>query len=209
MGWEIWMVDPHGMGGSGGSTTSLGWYEANDVETAFREFKAGSAGPCVLYGTSMGAVSILRAVYCGWVEPDALILECPFDRFTHAIAGGYERFGLPSALLMPATVFWVGTQQGFNAFDHNPVTYVRRVHCPTLLMQGEFDDTVGRSHAQEVGRRLKRNSTFAFLPGAGHAYLVTRSAGAWRTNVHAFADRLFPTVLAGNGSEGARNLPPK
>ncbi|MGB8168724.1 MAG: alpha/beta fold hydrolase [Chthoniobacteraceae bacterium] len=192
LGWEIWLIDPHGIGGSEGTTTSIGWHEATDVAAAFREFRSGSNGACVLYGTSMGAVAILRAAHEGWVKPDALILECPFDRFTHPIATGYGRFGLPGNLFGPATAFWVGAQQGFNAFDHNPVEYISSVRCPVLLLQGEDDDTIGRAYVRAVGNGLGPNGTFAFLPGAGHAFLVTGAAKVWKSSMRSFASRTFP-----------------
>lgn len=192
MGWNVWMVDPHGIGGSAGTTTSLGWHEASDVAAAFRNFRSTQSGPCVLYGPSMGAVAILRAIHEGWVDPDAVILECPFDRFTNAIGTGYERMGLPRFPFGPAAAFWVGAQQGFNPFAHNPATYMRSVKCPTLLFQGELDDTVGRAYVREVGKNLRHGGTFALLPGAGHAFLVTRSADAWKKGVHDFTAKAFP-----------------
>lgn len=191
-GFEIWMTDPHGIGGSGGSTTSLGWYEAEDVAAAWREFGKMRRGPVMLYGISMGAVSILRAVHHGWVKPDALILECPFDRFTHAIGAGYERFALPSWLFGTAAATWIGVQQGFNPFAHNPAEYIRSVRCPTLLLQGELDDTIGRAHVRTVGSRLNGDSTFALLPGAGHAFLINRASSAWREKVNTFLEARFP-----------------
>lgn len=191
-GFAIWMTDPHGVGGSAGATTSIGWHEAADVAATWREFRRENNGPAVLYGPSMGAVSILRATHEGWVTPDALILECPFDRFTHAIAAGYEKLSLPSWLFGTATAAWVGVQQGFNPFIHNPADYMRSVRCPTLLLQGEFDDTIGRRHVRAVAASLNRASSFALLPGAGHAFLVTRAKVAWEEHVDAFLKHHFP-----------------
>ena len=45
----------------------------------------------------------------------------------------------PMAYLL---VFWGGTINGFNAFNHNPQNYASQVKCPVLLMYGLKDDKV-------------------------------------------------------------------
>lgn len=187
LGCALWIVDPHGIGGSEGSVTSVGFHEAEDVAAAFREARRIDPNrPVILYGPSMGAVAILRAVSEGWVQPDALILECPFDRLTTTIGNRYEWLGLPRFPCAHAVAFWVGAQQGFNGLAHNPVNYARRVACPTLLLQGEYDDSVGRPFVREVARSLGRDARFELIPGASHAFLVTRAEKAWRGSVRSF-----------------------
>ena len=68
-GYEVWLVDFHGSGGSSGSTTSVGYYEAEDVtaSVAYAMQHFGSR-KTVLFGTSMGAAAILRAVHLGVVK---------------------------------------------------------------------------------------------------------------------------------------------
>jgi hypothetical protein len=191
LGCAMWIVDPHGIGGSEGSVTSVGFHEAEDVAAAFREARRLDADrPVILYGPSMGAVAILRAVSVGWVQPDALILECPFDRLTTTIGNRYEWLGLPRFPGSQLVAFWIGAQQGFNGLAHNPVKYARRVTCPTLLLQGEFDESVGRRFVREVARNLGRNSRFELIPGASHAFLVTRAEKAWRGSVRSFLETL-------------------
>ena len=154
---------------------------------AFREARRVDSGrPMILYGPSMGAVAILRAVSEGWARPEALILECPFDRFTTTIGNRYEWLGLPRFPFAPLVAFWVGAQQGFNGLAHNPVEYARHVTCPTLLLQGEFDESVGRRFVGEVAHSLGRDARFQLIPGAGHAFLVTRAEKIWRGSVTGF-----------------------
>lgn len=187
LGCGLWLVDPHGIGGSEGAVTSVGFHEAEDVAAAFSEARKLDPGvPCVLYGPSMGAVAILRAASEGWVDPQGLILECPFDRFTTTIGNRYAWLGLPRFPFAEAVAFWVGVQQGFNGLAHNPADYARKVRCPTLLLQGEFDESVGRPFVGEVGRNLGRHARFELIPGAGHAFLVTHAERIWRRSVRQF-----------------------
>lgn len=186
-GCAMWLVDPHGIGGSEGSVTSVGFHEAEDVAATFREARRVDADrPVILYGPSMGAVAILRAVSEGWVKPDALIIECPFDRLSTTIGNRYEWLGLPRFPCAHLVAFWVGAQQGFNGLAHNPVNYARRATCPALLLQGELDDSVGRPFVREVGRNLGRDARFELIPGASHAFLVTRAEKEWRRSVRDF-----------------------
>ncbi len=187
LGCETWLVDFAGIGGSDGGITTIGWREADDVTAAVKAARAAQPSrPLVLYGTSMGAAAILRAVHLGEVHPDALILECPFDRLVTTIGNRCGLLGLPRIPFAPAVVFWAGVQHGFNGFAHNPVEYARSVRCPTLLLQGAQDDLVGLGHARRIAGALGERGTFQVFPEAGHAFLAVRSAGRWRTSVKGF-----------------------
>lgn len=197
LGCEIWMVDPHGIGGSEGSITSVGYHETDDVAAAFQEArKLDPARKIILYGTSMGAVAILRAVHTGVAAPDALILECPFDRFTNTIGVRFSLLGLPRFPFAEAVAFWVGAQQGFNGLAHNPATYARSVRCPTLLLQGALDESVGPAFVRNVAQNLGPAATFVLIPDAGHAFLARYSPEVWRKSVHAFVSEKFSLPLS-------------
>lgn len=192
-GCELWLIDPRGIGGSDGSVTSVGFHEADDVAAAVREVRKTSASrPLVLYGTSMGAVAILRAVHRHSISPDALILECPFDRFTTTIGNRFAWLGLPRSPLAEGVAFWAGVQQGFNGLAHNPTTYARSVRCPTLLLQGAKDESVGLAHVHAVSRCFGPECRFELIPDGGHAFLVLRSNEAWRRSVSGFLAAQFP-----------------
>ena len=49
-----------------------------------------------LYGISMGAAAILRAVHSCGVQPDAIIVEAVFDRMLATVGHRFEVMGLPS-----------------------------------------------------------------------------------------------------------------
>ena len=190
LGCATWLVDFAGIGGSEGHTTTIGWREAGDVTAAVRAAQAAQPGRrLVLYGTSMGAAAVLRAVHLGEVQPDALVLECPFDRLVTTIGNRCGLLGLPRKPFATGVVFWAGVQQGYNGFAHNPVDYARSVRCPTLLLQGGQDQHVGLDRARRIATALGENGTFQVFPNAGHAYLVVHAANAWRASVRSFLQR--------------------
>ncbi len=190
LGCETWLTDLHGSGGSAGNTTSIGYHEAEDVAATVREaIRAQPASrPLVLYGTSMGAAAILCAVDRKLVQPDALVLECPFDRLTTTIGNRFSSMGIPAFPAAGLVVFWCSLQEGFNGFAHNPVRYAGSVRCPTLLMQGERDENVGLEHGRAIAAALGDHGAFKVFPGLGHAFLVYDGAAEWRYAVRNFMD---------------------
>ena len=151
LGYETMLVDFRGSGGSSGLETSIGYHEAEDVAAVFEYAKKLKPGrPVILYGASMGASAVLRSVHAQNVQPDALILECPFDRLLSTVQMRFKAMKLPSFPLAHLLVFWGGVQQGFNGFGHNPAEYARSVHCPVLLMHGDSD---ARISVEQIGIR--------------------------------------------------------
>ncbi|NJR40440.1 MAG: hypothetical protein HC781_18420 [Leptolyngbyaceae cyanobacterium CSU_1_4] len=86
----------------------------------------------ILYGASMGAVAVMRAVAIEKIEPVALILESPFDRLLNTVRHRFEVMGIPSFPSAELIVFWGGVQLGIDGFNHNPVDYARSIDCPRI-----------------------------------------------------------------------------
>lgn len=199
MGYDALMVDFHGSGGSGGSSTSLGYHEATDVLGAvkFARENLGESEP-ILYGVSMGAVSVLRAVRIGDIAPRALVLEAPFDRMLSTVGHRFNSMGLPALPGAHLLVFWGGLLSGHSGFAHNPVDYARAVTCPTLLMVGERDARVSETEAKSMLTALAGKKEFRVFSGAGHEVLSASQPEFWRLVVESF----LPSGLSGQEENG-------
>ena len=200
LGCETWLIDFHGSGDSGGSTTGIGYSEAEDVRAAVAAASAREYGkrPMVLYGTSMGSAAILCANDRGFVHPDAVVLECPFDRFVATIGNRYDLLGVPPFPMAELVAFWCGRQGGFDALRHDPVRYARSVQCPALLFQGERDRLVGLPNGKAIAAALGDHGTYKVFPGLGHAFLCYDGQPAWRDSIRDFLTRngLLPAPQA-------------
>lgn len=186
-GWSTLLVDFHGSGGSAGDTTSVGWHEAEDVAAAFAEAAKLAPGKArVLYGCSMGAVASLRAIDKLGVNPDAVVMECPFDRMLNTVRNRFHAMRLPSWPLAELLVFWGGQEGGFDAFEHNPLDYARSVNCPVLQMHGEMDPRVSVEEAGRIYAALIGPKQFHTLPGVGHEAYVEANPEVWRSLVTQF-----------------------
>lgn len=187
LGWNALLVDFHGSGGSAGDTTSAGWHEAEDVAATFAEAARLAPGmPRALYGVSMGAAACLRAVHVHGVKPDALIMECPFDRMLTTVRSRFRSMRVPSWPFAELLVFWGGQQGGFDAFAHNPVDYARSVTCPVLLMHGEQDPRVSGEEVGRIHGALAGPKQLHLFTGLGHQAYAEARPEAWQARVARF-----------------------
>jgi alpha-beta hydrolase superfamily lysophospholipase len=187
LGYASLLVDFRGSGGSSGDTTSIGYFEAEDVLAALAHAtQRGAPRPLLLFGASMGAAAVLRAIGELGADSAALVLQYPFSRMSVTVARRFEAMGLPAYPAAPLLVFWGGVQLGFNGFRHNPVDYARSVRTPTLLMQGDRDDRVSLREAQQIFEALAGPKQLRIFHGMGHQSLVAAQPEAWRQAVSDF-----------------------
>ena len=190
LGYALLLVDFRGSGGSTGNETTIGVVEAEDVSLAVDYARARwGEQPLVLYGKSMGSVAILRAVAILGVQPQAVMVECPFDRLLNTVANRFVAMGLPAFPFAHLLVFWGGVQHGFDGFEHNPVAYAARVACPVLQMHGELDRRVTTEQAEAIFAALGGPKEFELFSGAGHESYLSRPPDRWRAVVSGFLTR--------------------
>jgi pimeloyl-ACP methyl ester carboxylesterase len=190
LGYDTLLVDFRGCGGSSGQVTTIGYLEAEDVVAAYQyaEHELGAKRP-ILYGISMGAAAVLRAVAGGDVDPRALVLECPFDRLLSTVENRFTAMGVPSFPAARLLVFWGGVQLGYSGFRHNPVDYAVNVHCPVLLMYGDRDPFVTRKQAEAIFENLAGEKQFVVFADTGHQPYLAKNPKQWRQAVAEFLEK--------------------
>ena len=205
MGFNAFLVDFYGSGGSGGNETSIGFFEALDVTKAFDYTRQlPGSGAIVLYGASMGAAAVLKSVGDDKLEPAGLILECPFDSLIGTVRHRFTSWGLPSFPLADLLVFWGGVQEGFNGFRYRPGESASHIGRPTLLMNGESDPWVRPEEARAIFNVLKGPKALKFFRGVGHDTGIRRCPDEWKSTVGEFLDRVLE--VSGPSRTGLRNL---
>jgi pimeloyl-ACP methyl ester carboxylesterase len=143
LGYSVLLVDFYGSGGSSGTDTSLGYFEAGDVAASVEYARhTWPRRKIVLYGFSMGGAAVLGAIAIQGVRPDAIVLEATFDSLLNTAKNRFRTMGLPATPLAELLLFWGGIQWGFDPFSHKPVDYARSVVCPSLILHGETDARV-------------------------------------------------------------------
>jgi pimeloyl-ACP methyl ester carboxylesterase len=187
LGFSVLLVDFRGSGDSSESYTTIGFDEGEDVAAAVRYAREHlPQAKVILYGESMGAAAILRAVHDCGVKPDAIILEAVFDKLLNTVRHRFELMGVPSFPSAELLVFWGGWQAGFNGFHHNPVQYAAAVRCPILFLHGAADPRARLEDGRRVFDAVPGRKTFKEFPRIGHEASVVRFPEEWKQAVNQF-----------------------
>ncbi len=193
LGHSVLLVDFRGSGGSSEASTSIGFFEADDVAGTVRYAKAKLPHDrLVLFGPSMGGAAILGAIHRHKIKPDAIIIEAVFDTMLNTIRNRFDDVPIPSFPSAQLLVFWGGRQLGFNGFAHKPRDYAKSVQCPALIMHGALDPKVRVEEAQRVFAAIPAVKEFKLFPRAGHGSYAAASPSEWESTVARFISEAPP-----------------
>ena len=190
LGYNTLLVDFMGSGGSEGNSTTIGFKEAEEVKSAFDYVAAKGEKHIFLFGTSMGAAAVMKAVHDYQLPATGLFLECPFGTMLKTVTVRVKAMGLhkfPTAYLL---MFWGGIENGFWAFAHNPEEYARGIKLPVLLMYGEADNRVSREETDQIFENLKGRKTLKTFPLSGHEDYLYKYKDLWISDVTDFLRNL-------------------
>jgi alpha-beta hydrolase superfamily lysophospholipase len=187
LGFVALLIDFRGSGGSEGSSTSLGFYEAEDVVATVKLVRERQLPtPLILYGQSMGGAAVLRTLATQDVLPDGVILESVFGRMLETVRNRFALMGVPAFPGAELLVFWGGAQLGYSGFSHNPEEYARSCQCPTLLLHGSEDRHARLEEAKAILENLAGEKELVVFEGAGHKSLASAAPAQWREAVETF-----------------------
>lgn len=186
LGYNTLLVDLMGSGGSEGYQTTIGYREGDNVKDCYSWLVAQGESNIHLYGTSMGAVAIMKALHSYDVNPNSVMLEYPFGSMYKTVSARFKMMNVPSFPMAGLLVFWGGIFNGFWAFNHNPVDYAKAIKCPALLMCGAQDPKVSRKEIDEIYENLKGKKQLSIFKEAGHDNLMSYDVERWRRDVLGF-----------------------
>lgn len=168
LGYKVLLIDFMGSGGSEGSSTSIGFKEAEQVRDCFNYVVNLGEKNIVLFGTSMGAAAILKAMNDYSLNAASTILECPFGSLYKTVKARFRLMNAPTFPMAGLLCFWGGVQNGYWAFSHNPVEYAKGVTVPTLLLFGALDNRVSLLETEMIFENLKGEKILKVYPSDGH-----------------------------------------
>lgn len=186
LGYNTFLVDFMGAGGSEGDQTTVGFYEAEEVKTAFEHIKSKGEKNIVLFGTSMGAVAIMKAQSDYSLTAKSIILECPFGTMLETVQSRFESMNVPSFPMANLLVFWGGFQNNFDAFKHNPIDYSKKITCPTLLLYGSKDIEVSKEEILGIFANLNGPKELQTYPLCGHENYLKKYKEKWTQDITHF-----------------------
>lgn len=187
LGASVLLVDFQGSGESPGADTTVGIREALDVAAVVRHAREHMPhARLVLYGHSMGAAAVLRAIAIEKIQPDAIIAEAVFDSLLHTVRRRFQSMGVPSFPSADLLVFWASVQTGLNAFAHRPMDYAKSVTCPALVLHGGDDPRARLEDGRRVFDALAGPKRFKEFPGVIHESCASRAPVEWKAVVGDF-----------------------
>lgn len=190
LGYSLLLVDFMGSGGSEGYETTIGYREAAEVKDVYEYLAKAGEQNIYLFGTSMGAAAILKAMHdYPAMAPRGIILECPFGSMYKTVCARFKTMSAPAFPMAGLLVFWGGAINGFWAFGHNPQEYARSVKCPALLMCGGKDERVSREEIDCIYSNLQGEKFVKIYPGAGHESYLNDYREEWVKDISAFLPR--------------------
>lgn len=186
LGFNTVLLDFRAHGASGGNNCTIGYKESEDVKLVYEHIKNSGENNIVLYGVSLGAATITKAVHEFQLQPSHIILDMPFASLSDAVTGRLNIMGLPPQPLGAMLGFWGGTMNGFWAFNHNPYQYVRSVKCPVLLQRGEKDIRVTQAETELIYQNIPGPKKMVTYAEAGHESLCKNEKAKWVAEITAF-----------------------
>lgn len=190
LGYHVLLADFMGSGGSEGNQTTIGYKEAEQVKTCYDYVSSAGEQNIYFFGTSMGAVAIMKAMKDYPLEPKGLILECPFGTLYQTVKSRFRSMRVPAFPMAGLLVFWGGTLNGFRAFDHKPVVYACHITSPVLLLYGGKDEKVSREETDNIFRNLQGPKQLKVYEDAGHENYLLRYKEQWSSDVQLFLKEL-------------------
>lgn len=185
-GFSTLLVDFMGSGNSEGNQTTIGFKEAEQVKTAFNYVMQTGEKNIYLFGTSMGAVAIMKCLNDNKIKPKGVIIECPFGSMYQTVCARFKNMSVPTFPMAGILLFWGGIQNGFWGFNHNPTEYAKNIDCPTLLLYGENDKSVSRKEIDEIYANLAGIKKLIVYKKTGHENYLIKNEAEWKKNIADF-----------------------
>ena len=191
MGYNVLLVGFRGHGNSGGNTTTIGYRESEEVRLATQWLKQKGEEGIILWGTSMGAVAIIKAIADDSLQIKAAILEMPFGSLHQHMKARARTLGFPQQPFAVLFTFWSGVRRGFNGFKLNTYKNVERVTCPVLFQWGNNDHLVSKAEAENIYRHVaSKQKKFVVYENGVHSSLSQQNITQWRIEVERFLNSL-------------------
>ncbi len=191
-GYNVMLVDFRAHGNSTGHTTTIGVNETKEVKAAYDHIAEQGEKNIFLYGVSMGAVVVSKAVADHNLKVSGVFLDMPFASLRSHLQARARGLGFTSFSEKPfgfLVTFWMGVERGFNGFNKKTSRYVAQLNCPVLMQWGAEDDYVLKNETDKIFDAIASvKKKLVIYDHAGHESLLQNDPVKWRSEVERFLD---------------------
>jgi alpha-beta hydrolase superfamily lysophospholipase len=190
MGYNVMLVDLRAHGNSGGTTTTIGIRETEEVKLAYDYVLQKGEKNIFLFGSSMGAVVVARTIANYNLQLSGVFLEMPFASLQNHLEARLRAMGFAKFIEKPFAffvTFWMGAERGMATFKHLTSDYVSTIKCPVLMQWGALDNIALKNETDEVYNAIATtNKKLVIYDHAGHESLLQNDPVTWRSKVEKF-----------------------
>lgn len=188
--YNVMLVDTRAHGNSEGSVTTIGFRESEDVKLAYDYVSLQGEKNIYLWGGSMGATMIIKAVADYDLQPKGIIAEMPFGSLHSHIKARIRNMGFPEQPFAFLITFWAGAENGFNGFGFNSIKYAKKIKCPVLLQYGLKDGLVSKDETDDIYEAIASpDKKLLIYEETGHRLFLKTDKVTWRKEVEEFLTR--------------------
>jgi alpha-beta hydrolase superfamily lysophospholipase len=186
-GYNVMLVDFRAHGNSGSNTTTIGFRESEEVKLAYDYVSQKKEKKIFLYGTSLGAVVVTKAIADYQLQLAGIILEMPFASLQTYLKDKARTLGFPQQPFGFLATFWIGVERGFNGFKHQTAKYAAKIKCPVLMQWGAMDEFVLKDETKTVYKAIaSTNKKLVVYETAQHTSFLRHDPAKWRIEVENF-----------------------
>ena len=189
-GYNVMLVDFRGHGNSDGNTTTIGFRESEEVKLAYNYVVQQGEKNVFLWGASMGAVAISKALADYDIKPSGIILEMPFASLQSHLRGRARSIGFGGFPEKPfgfLVTCWIGIERGFNGVNFKTSNYAKKITCPVLFQSGALDLAVLKWETEKVYNAIaSSHKKLVIYEQAGHESFLQKDPLKWRIEVERF-----------------------
>jgi pimeloyl-ACP methyl ester carboxylesterase len=199
-GYRVLLPDSRAHGQSGGTITTYGVLERDDIRRWTEWLKSQLPGRCVFgFGESMGAALILQSLatnppLCGVVaeSPFSSFREIAYDRIGQRVGAG-PRFGRTvGRLALEFALLYARARYGIDLAQADPKQALAKSNVPVLLIGDGNDTNIPPRHARMLANSAGPNVTLWIVPGAEHTGAWATEPAQFETKVVRWFDMLQP-----------------
>ncbi len=187
-GFNVLLYDHRYHGDSGGSYTSMGYYEKDDLQEVIKWTKEQQkrTNYVVIHGESMGASTTL--LYAALEDKvDLLVVDCPYADLQDQLYSQMRKM-IPFLPKWYMYVFSILNKImfGFYYRDVSPRGVVQNIQCPVLYIHGDSDTLIDSKNSSILYGITKTESKLIITSNADHAMSVILDKEYYIENVMRF-----------------------
>lgn len=196
LGFNCLLIDLRAHGESGGTITTGGALERDDLDVILNQIRrdrARQTSSVVLFGISLGG-AVALACAARREDIDAVVTDSMFAAYDRAAHAHGRLIGAPLPKLLPLVTRWAEKRAKVSFAEARPLDTIGEVKCPVLLIHGEADpfvpaDQVAALRAALESRGNSRDCHW-IVPDAAHVLSLAANADAYRGRLGSFVSAI-------------------